>query len=199
MARTRKRIGERISGIADRHLAFLHRFQQRALHFGRRAIDFIGQNQVRKKRAELGRELAGARIVYKGADQIRRQQVGRKLQTLEAGLDAGGHGFDGERLGQTGDAFEQDVAVREQTEQEPIDQIFLTDHDVTDLFAQRRNPFSHFLHLLRDFLRRFHKKNETGTGGIRSIKFYIFSLRARQLNRTGNPEYGSMPRMRPSR
>ena len=41
---------------------------------------------------------------------------------------------------------------------QPIDQVFLADDDVADLFAQRRNPLSQFLHLLRDFLRRFHKK-----------------------------------------
>ena len=29
----------------------------------------------------------------------------------------------------------------------------VSDYDVTDLLSQRRNPLSHFLHLLRDFLR----------------------------------------------
>jgi hypothetical protein len=37
------------------------------------------------------------------------------------------------------------------------------------LFAQRRNPLPHFLHLLCDFLRRFHKKVETGEAKERSI------------------------------
>ena len=161
-----KRIGERIRRVADRDLPLLHRFQERALHFRRCAIDFIRQDQVRKKRAELGGEFPGARIVNESADQIRRQKIGRELQTLKTGLDAGRHGFDGESFRQTGNAFEQDVAVREQAEQQSIDQIFLPDDDAADLFAQRGNPLPHFLDLLRDFLRRFHEKEgETGTAG----------------------------------
>ncbi len=39
-----------------------------------------------------------------------------------------------------------------------IDQVFLADHDAADLFAQRQESIDPFLHLLRDFLRRFHKK-----------------------------------------
>ena len=74
MAKNQKRIGERIRLFADRDLPFLHRFQQRALNLGRRAVDFVGQNQVRKDRAELGGEFAGPRIVDERADQICRQQ-----------------------------------------------------------------------------------------------------------------------------
>ena len=70
----KKRIGEGICFLANRHLALLHRFEQRALHFGRRAIDFVRQNQIRKERAELRRELARARIINERADQIGRQQ-----------------------------------------------------------------------------------------------------------------------------
>ena len=53
----------------------------------------------------------------------------------------------------TGHAFEQDVAVGEQAEQKPVDQIFLADDDVPDLLAQRRDPLPQLLHLLGDFLR----------------------------------------------
>ena len=126
---------------------------KRALHLGRRAIDFVRENQIGKERTELGREFAGARIVNERADQIRRQQIGRELQTLKTGLDAGGQRFDGERFGQAGNAFEQDMAIGQQAEKQPIDQIFLSDNDMADLFAQRRNPLTQFLNLLRNFLR----------------------------------------------
>ena len=36
--------------VADGDLLFLHGFEQRALHLGRRAIDFVGQNQVGEDR-----------------------------------------------------------------------------------------------------------------------------------------------------
>ena len=98
-----------------------------------RAIDFVGQDQVGEDRAELGRELAGSRVINQRADQIRRQQIGRKLEALEAGLDAGRQRLDGQRLGQAGHAFEQDVAVGEQAEQQSVDEIFLADDDVARL------------------------------------------------------------------
>ncbi len=153
VARTRNGSAKRISLVADRDLAFLHRLEQRALHFGRRTVDFVGQDQVRKNRTELGRELAAAGIVNQRADQIGGQKVGRELQTLKAGLNAGRHCLDGQRFGEAGNAFEQDVTVGEQAEQEPVDQIFLSDDDVTDLLAQRRNPLSQLLDLLGNFLR----------------------------------------------
>ena len=122
-----------------------------------------------------------ARIVNKRADQIRRQQVGRELQALEPGLDRGGHRFDRERLGEAGHAFEKNVAIGEQTEQKPIDQIFLSDDDMSNLLAQRRNPAAEFLDLLRNFLRRSHRFFETRNVPLRSNKataFFAFVTRA---------------------
>ena len=86
--KNQERIGEGISLVADCDLALLHRFEQRALNFGWRAIDFVGQNQIRKDRPELGREFAAARIVNERSDQIRGQQIGRELQPLKTGLNA---------------------------------------------------------------------------------------------------------------
>src|SRR6266550_4620812 len=63
-----ERIGERISLFADGDLPFLHRFQQRALNFGGRAIDFVGQNQIRKDWSKLGGEFAGTRIIDERSD-----------------------------------------------------------------------------------------------------------------------------------
>ena len=48
-----ERIGEGIGCFADRDLPLLHRFEQRALHLGGRAVDFVGENQVGEERAEL--------------------------------------------------------------------------------------------------------------------------------------------------
>ena len=84
---------------------------------------------------------------------ICRQKIGRELQPLKPGLDAGRHCLDGQRLGEAGYAFEQDVTVGEQSEQKPVNQIFLSNDDVTDLLAQGRNPLSQLLNLLGNFLR----------------------------------------------
>jgi hypothetical protein len=106
-----------------------------------------------KIRTELGRELTAAGVVNQRADQVGGQQVGRELETLKTGLNAGRHRFDSKRLGETGNAFEENVAISEQSKQEPVDQIFLSDDDVTDLLAQRRNPLSQLLNLLGNLLR----------------------------------------------
>src|ERR1700738_4504078 len=48
------------------------------------------------------------------------------------------------------------MAVSEQAEQKPGDQIFLPYHDVADLCADSRNPLPELLHFSRNFLGRFH-------------------------------------------
>ena len=106
-----ERIGQPISLVAERDLAFLHRFEQRALHFGGRAIDFVREDEVREDRAVLRAERAVARVVDHGADDVRREHVGRELQALEIQADRGGERLERERLREAGHAFEQDVAV----------------------------------------------------------------------------------------
>ena len=90
----------------------------------------------------LGRELARARIVNERADEIGRQKVRRELQALKPSLDARRQRFDGERLGQPGHAFEQNMAVGEQAEQESINEILLANNDMANLLAERRNPLA---------------------------------------------------------
>jgi hypothetical protein len=79
-----ERARQRIGFIADGDLAFLHGFEQRALHLGRRAVDFVRQNEIAENRAVLGAEGAVLRVVNHGADDVGGQHVGRELQTLEA-------------------------------------------------------------------------------------------------------------------
>ena len=126
-----ERIGQRIGRVADGHLPFLHGFEQGALHLGRGAVDFVGEDQVGKERPALGGELAGLRAVNQRADQVSRQQIGRELDALESGLDARAQRLDGERLGEAGHAFEQDVAVGEQADEQPVHEILLADDDAT--------------------------------------------------------------------
>ena len=57
----------------------------------------------------------------------------------------GGQGFDGERLGQAGHAFEQDVAVGEQADDQPFGQIILADDDLAEFVKQRVREGARFL------------------------------------------------------
>ena len=50
---------------------------------------------------------------------------------------AAGQGLDGKGFGQAGHAFEQDVAVGQQADDQAFDQIILADDDLAD-FAKKR-------------------------------------------------------------
>ncbi len=113
-----ERIGQRIGLIADRHLPFLHGLEQRALHFRRRAIDFVGQDEIAEYRTVLGAECPVLRVVDHGPDDVGGQHVGRELQPLEMQRDAAGQRLQRQGFGQAGHAFQQHVAVGQQRDQQ---------------------------------------------------------------------------------
>ncbi len=133
-------VGQRVGLVADGDLAFLHGFQQRALHLGRRAIDLVRENEIAENRPVLGAKGAVLGVVDHGADNVGRQHVGRKLQALEVHVDAGGQGFERQGLGEARHAFQQDVAVGEQRDQQPVEQVLLADDDARHLRLQRLDP-----------------------------------------------------------
>ena len=67
-----ERLGQRIGRVADGDLPLLHRLEQRALHLGGRAVDLVGEHEVREDRAELRGELALLLVVDDGADEVGR-------------------------------------------------------------------------------------------------------------------------------
>ncbi len=132
--------------FADGDLLFLHGFEQGALHLGRRAVDFVGQHEVGEDRAFARGEAAGLRIVNLRADDVGRQHVRRELQAGELHVDARcASDFHRECFGQAGHAFEQHVAVGQQADDQPLDQIFLADDDFADFVEQRRHKRAGFL------------------------------------------------------
>jgi len=67
---------------ASGHRAFLHRFQQGALRFGRRPVDFVGKHQIAENRPCLKpvRGLAVGTEFHKlRARDVRRHQIRCKL------------------------------------------------------------------------------------------------------------------------
>jgi len=48
VAEHEKRLTQEERSRADRHLLFLHRLEQRRLDFGGRAIDFVGEDEIRE-------------------------------------------------------------------------------------------------------------------------------------------------------
>ncbi len=71
-----ERVGHRIGLAADRHVPFGHDLEQRGLHLGGRAVDLVGEEEVRDHRTELGVELLAALAVDPRTDEVGRHQVG---------------------------------------------------------------------------------------------------------------------------
>ena len=145
---------------ADGDLALLHRFQQGALDLGGGAIDLVGENYIREDRPFLDHELAVLRLKDQRADQVRRQQIRRERDTLEARVDARGKGGDGGGLGESGNPFDEDVSIAEQADHHPVQKFVLADDDLVHVFHQISegiaDGFDVFTHLFDVELRSGH-------------------------------------------
>ncbi len=73
---------------ADSDLALAHRFQQRRLHLGRGAVDFVGQQDRVEDRAGHEFKATFLRAPDLGTGQVGRQQVRGELDAGEIGFQA---------------------------------------------------------------------------------------------------------------
>ena len=132
-----KRVVEGIRGVANGHLAFLHGFEQGALHLCRGAVYFVGEYDVRKKRAFLRYEFACFLVEHHGAREVRREQVGRKLYAPEFGVDDFGKRRNRKCLCEAGYAFQKDVTAREESHEQPVEHFALSHNDLVQFAAQK--------------------------------------------------------------
>ncbi len=77
-------------------------------------------------RSRLELEPAVLRTPDFGAGEVRRQQVGCELDAGEIGIQARGQGADRGRLRQPGSAFDEQMAIGQQRDQQSLDQRRLT-------------------------------------------------------------------------
>ena len=126
---------------ADGHLALLHDFEQRALHFRRSAVDLVREQQVGEHRAERRVELARFLVVDARADEVGRHEIGRELDALELPADRLRQGLDRHRLREAWHPLHEDVTAREQRDDQPFEKVVLSDDDLLDLVE-------HLLHRL---------------------------------------------------
>ena len=100
----------------------------------------------------LGVESAVAGIVDLRAHDVGGQHVGRELDALKVRVDGGGERAQRECLGESRHAFEQQMTVGDQADQEPVHEVFLADDDPADFLFQRTHPGRSGLHGLVDRL-----------------------------------------------
>ena len=117
---------------ADGDLLLLHRFQQRCLHLGRRAVDFVGQDDVGEERALLDVKVLALLVEHHGADDIGRQQVGRELDPGERRVHHLREGAHRQGLGQAGHALQQDVPAGQQPDEQPLHHLVLPHDHLAD-------------------------------------------------------------------
>ena len=86
VASTKNGSGKRMADAGGGDLVLLHRFEQRGLRLGRRAVDFVGQDHVARRsgraRTSCFRPFAVSCKNFRAGD-VRRHEVGRELDALE--------------------------------------------------------------------------------------------------------------------
>jgi hypothetical protein len=121
---------------ADRDRRLLHALQERRLGLGRRPVDLVGQQDVREDRTLLELEaLPAVGILHDdvGADDVRRHQVRRELDSRERKLESLRQRLDQQRLAEAGHPLQEHVAAREHPDEDVVDDLAMTHDDLFDL------------------------------------------------------------------
>ena len=132
-----KRRFERAQLAAGGDLFFLHGFQQGTLHFCRGTVNFIRQDKVGEDRTASYHKFILLLVVNHSTDHVRRQQVRCKLNTAEFTVNGGGKGFDGQGFCQTGNTFQQYVALCQQPYQQSFYHVTLPYDDFAQFQVQQ--------------------------------------------------------------
>ncbi len=134
--------------MRDRDLALLHHLEERGLHLRGRAVDLVGEQEVAEDGAELGLERALVGPVDARADEVGRHEVGRELDARERAAEHAGRRLDRQRLREAGHALDQEVPLREQADEHPLEHLVLAGDDAPDLEERLLEPLA--------YLGRFH-------------------------------------------
>lgn len=141
-----ERFGEAIAGAADGDLPFLHGLQEGGLDFGGGTVDFVGENEVGKDGAVVDAEFRVAGIEDHGADDVGGEEVRGELDAFEIDAEGSGKAFDQEGFGQAGHAFEENVTVGQEGDEEPFDDGFLANDRFVDFAANFFGPRTGGIH-----------------------------------------------------
>ena len=91
-----------------------------------------------EQRAALEFEAAGLRTEHVGAGEVGRQQIRSELHAVEVRIDACRQRLHRGGLGQSRRTFHQQMAIRQQGDQQAVDQVRLADDGALQILAQLR-------------------------------------------------------------
>ena len=103
------------------------------MRLGGRAVDFVGQQQLREDRAGAKAKFLLLHVEDRCAGDVRGHQVGGELDAAELAAEHAAQRADEQRLAQAGHAFDQHVAAGEQGDERAQHEFLLADVDVVDL------------------------------------------------------------------
>ena len=140
-----ERLGEGIRKSVHRNLPFVHRFEQRRLRLGRRAINFIGQQHVRENGAAFEFEFLFDRRVNRNAQHVGRQHVAGELDALKRAIDGASEGLAECGLANSRSAFDQQMSLRENRDQGQAENVVLpANHAAQSAFQVHRAAGSRY-------------------------------------------------------
>src|SRR5262249_2158729 len=135
-----------------RDLALLHGLEERGLRLRRRAVDLVGEDEVREDRPgrELEEALAGRLVLGDdlGAGDVARHEVRRELDARELEREDLRERGDEQRLREPGDADEQAVPAREERHEELVDHVPHADDLLVELAPDLPGRLAELLDLL---------------------------------------------------
>ena len=115
-----------------------HRLEESGLGLRRRAVDFVGEQQVREDGAFAEDELGLAGIPHHRARDIGGHEVGGELNTRHVHVEGARQSAHKQRLRDAGHAFEERVTTRDKGDDEPADRGVLADDRLADLRLQSK-------------------------------------------------------------
>ncbi len=122
----------------------LHRLEQRALRLGGRAVDLVGQEELREDRALVEDEAVFLLVEHVAAGDVARHQIGRELDALEGGAEHVREGAHEQRLAEAGHAFDEHVTAGEDGDERVQDEIVLAEEHLAGLAAEEIEAIAEF-------------------------------------------------------
>lgn len=132
-----KRRRKREGFARDGYPAFLHGLKKGRLHFRRGAVNFVGNDDVGEDRSFLYREFAGLGAVRLGSDDVGRKEVRRELDSYRFQIEGLGEGFGHQSLSESGNAFQKDMPVGNEADEQALQKLVLPDDDFGNLKRER--------------------------------------------------------------
>jgi len=125
------RQGARFPFTSD--LVFLHGLQERALGFRRGAVDLVNQNDLGENRPGMELEAARVAVVYRHANDVRRQHVGGALDAVKVQTEQLGQHMSQDRLANARHVFDEQMATCQQADQGKADLPLFAQHNAAGL------------------------------------------------------------------